>query len=183
MVCLFFFGDGGRGTSIPFKPVGMVNFYVGNDFSKPIRSHWMTLKRTSQIGPTRRRHGLKTSNSRPAKPGNHRRLSIEQLKKVTRCGNCKQKGHWHEECPHPYKPKGASSSADQGGSKHKSHLTAFTYFGSGSSGSGGNLASLLCFHELAPSAGQNYLTLPPGHGEFFSAKNMLLFLKVLLDPP
>ena len=111
---------------------------------------WLENKQLKLARRKDRRH-FEDRSSRPAKPGNRRRLSIEQLKKVTRCGNCKQKGHWHEECPHPYKPREASSSsADQGGSKNKSHLTAFTYFGSGSSGSGGNLASFLCFHELAP---------------------------------
>ena len=52
-----------------------------------------------------RRH-FDEPDSRPPKPAAHRgRLSIQELKKVTRCGNCGQKGHWREDCKNPYKPK------------------------------------------------------------------------------
>ena len=123
---------------------------------------WLENKQLKQARRKDRRH-FEDKSSRPARPGNNRRMSVEQLKKVTRCGNCKQKGHWHEECPHPYNAKDVPSSSDQGSSKPRNHLTAFTYFGPDSSGSGGNLASFLCFHETVPIAGQNYLTLPAGH--------------------
>ena len=28
-------------------------------------------------------------------------MTIEEVKKVTRCGNCHKVGHWHRECPEP----------------------------------------------------------------------------------
>ena len=34
-----------------------------------------------------------------------KRLTISQLKLVTKCGNCGETGHWHKQCPNPYKPK------------------------------------------------------------------------------
>ena len=39
--------------------------------------------------------------------GQSYRVSIEALKKKTRCAKCKQIGHWHRECPNPAKPKDA----------------------------------------------------------------------------
>eukprot|EP00959_Pyramimonas_sp_CCMP1952_P398045 8340172-Pyramimonas_sp.AAC.1 len=37
-----------------------------------------------------------------------KKLSPEQLMKITRCGICKQKGHWHRECPEKDNPKYAN---------------------------------------------------------------------------
>eukprot|EP00959_Pyramimonas_sp_CCMP1952_P298284 6239405-Pyramimonas_sp.AAC.1 len=37
--------------------------------------------------------------------GRRPRLSPEQLMKITRCGICKEKGHWHRECPNKDDPK------------------------------------------------------------------------------
>ena len=37
------------------------------------------------------------------------RLSVDQLKLVTRCGNCGEKGHWHKECKNPPRPKQPSA--------------------------------------------------------------------------
>ena len=52
-----------------------------------------------------RRH-FDEPSSRPPRPQAHRgKLPISELKKITRCGNCGQKGHWREDCQNPYKPK------------------------------------------------------------------------------
>ena len=50
----------------------------------------------------RRRH--QAPNKKPVRAGK-KRLSIDQLKKVSRCGNRGPRGHWHKECPNPRKPK------------------------------------------------------------------------------
>ena len=48
-------------------------------------------------------------NQRPVRAGK-KRLSIVQLKKVSRCGNCGERGHWHKERPKPHKPRPKSKS-------------------------------------------------------------------------
>jgi ribosomal protein L32 len=37
--------------------------------------------------------------------GGRKRLSVDQLKLVTKCGNCGEKGHWHKECSKPHRPR------------------------------------------------------------------------------
>eukprot|EP00929_Paragymnodinium_shiwhaense_P051479 TRINITY_DN25898_c0_g1_i6.p1 TRINITY_DN25898_c0_g1~~TRINITY_DN25898_c0_g1_i6.p1 ORF type:complete len:645 (+),score=91.04 TRINITY_DN25898_c0_g1_i6:1624-3558(+) len=66
-----------------------------------------------------------------ASGGPRKRLTIEQLKLVTRCGNCLERGHWHKECTKPKQERtqskgvgfvySANSSVD-----HASGLVAFT---------------------------------------------------------
>ena len=46
--------------------------------------------------------------SRPERPKERRRLSTAELKKVTKCANCGEKGHWVEDCKRPFKPKQTS---------------------------------------------------------------------------
>eukprot|EP00971_Amphidinium_carterae_P237816 4721326-Amphidinium_carterae.1 len=38
--------------------------------------------------------------------GKGKRLSISELKLISRCANCGQRGHWRAECPNPYKARG-----------------------------------------------------------------------------
>eukprot|EP00971_Amphidinium_carterae_P040774 800275-Amphidinium_carterae.1 len=40
--------------------------------------------------------------------GKGKRLSISELKLISRCANCGQRGHWRAECPNPYKARGDS---------------------------------------------------------------------------
>ena len=109
-----------------------------------------------------RRHFDKP-DSRHQRPGVKRRLSIDELKKVSRCGNCLERGHWHEECKNPYKPREPGTKL--GPDKKKNNVSAFTYLGSTSSSS--NMAS---FHESfgsslrSTSDGQeSFVAVPAGH--------------------
>ena len=43
--------------------------------------------------------------SENVRTGQSYKISIEALKKKTRCARCHQVGHWHKECPNPAKPK------------------------------------------------------------------------------
>ena len=47
-------------------------------------------------------------NRPPPRPGGDfkrkKKLSIEQLKLVTKCGRCGEVGHWHKECKNDAKP-------------------------------------------------------------------------------
>lgn len=42
-----------------------------------------------------------TGTGRPPFKTGHFKMTIEELKKVTKCGNCHKTGHWHRECPEP----------------------------------------------------------------------------------
>ncbi len=42
-----------------------------------------------------------TGTGRPPFKTGHFKMTIEELKKVTKCGNCQKTGHWHRECPEP----------------------------------------------------------------------------------
>ena len=47
---------------------------------------------------------MQTDRQRTMRPRKSR-LTVDELKLVTRCGKCGQKGHWHKECPNPEKPR------------------------------------------------------------------------------
>jgi hypothetical protein len=34
-----------------------------------------------------------------------RQMPIDELKKISKCANCGEKGHWHKECTKPHRPK------------------------------------------------------------------------------
>ena len=42
-----------------------------------------------------------TGTGRPLFKTGQFKMTIEELKKVTKCGNCHKTGHWHRECPEP----------------------------------------------------------------------------------
>ncbi|CAE7370323.1 unnamed protein product [Symbiodinium necroappetens] len=44
------------------------------------------------------------------------KVSIEAIKRRTKCANCQQVGHWHRECPHP------NRRANKGDKEHTTHL-------------------------------------------------------------
>ena len=46
-----------------------------------------------------------TGNGRPPFKQGQYRMTVEELKKVTKCGICDEIGHWHRECPNADKPK------------------------------------------------------------------------------
>ena len=61
---------------------------------------WKENKKLKMARRKDRRHfaGKPSGDRRP-------RLSTEQLKKVSRCSNCGEKGHWAEDCSKPYRSK------------------------------------------------------------------------------
>ena len=104
------------------------------------RRSWKENKQLKAARKKDRRH-FEDRGSRPSRPANKRRLSIEELKKVTKCANCQQKGHWREECPHPPRPRGSSSSCRHGSDeghkgKSKGGSSAFVFLGLPSASSG-----------------------------------------------
>ena len=46
----------------------------------------------------------------PFKEGNYR-MTVEELKKVTKCAICRKPGHWHKECPDKDRDRGAPKEA------------------------------------------------------------------------
>ena len=88
-----------------------------NTFLQKRKSYTQTLKakKTKELARgygNGRDKGYKISFTGPGRPpfkqGQYK-MSIEELKKVTKCGICHQVGHWHRECPNPdpKKPKEA----------------------------------------------------------------------------
>ncbi|CAE7481054.1 SRR1, partial [Symbiodinium sp. CCMP2456] len=60
--------------------------------------------------------------------GRRGRLSLEELKKVTKCANCGEKGHWRDECKNPYRPRPAGVARPETGAPPKA--VSFVYYGS-----------------------------------------------------
>ena len=56
-----------------------------------------------------------------------KRLTVAELKLVSRCANCGQKGHWKAECRNPYRPRepraATSAAAATGAASSSSHFT------------------------------------------------------------
>lgn len=76
-----------------------------------------------------------------------RKRNIANLKLITRCANCGEKGHWRAECTRPYKAKQ---------DHEKSSKNAFVYMGDSSKDSGHHFLSNFRATE------DNFLTVPPG---------------------
>ena len=102
--------------------------------------HLKQLARTDRQSADRRAQGLDppppprrgTSREERRMKGTQRpRLSIEQLKKISKCANCGQKGHWRAECTNPYKPradgKGGAGGKPSSG-KNSSHAPGVPNF-------------------------------------------------------
>ena len=107
-----------------------------------------------------RRH-FEDRGSRPERPHGRRRLSVAELKKVTKCRRCQQIGHWEEDCKNEPKPKNNSAH-----SQSKNHGNGFTYLGFPTEGNFTSLSSFLsdileqgygkCDHEA------NFISVPGG---------------------
>ena len=121
-----------------------MNFLMQNAFR---RRTWSENKQLKAARKKDRRH-FDDKQSRPTKPQGHRHLPIAELKKITRCSNCGEKGHWKEDCVKPYRSKSSREKTE------KSSGNAFVFMGSSSSSS---------FCVLAESGLEVFLTLPPGH--------------------
>lgn len=119
------------------------------------RRSWAENKQLKAARKKDRRH-FDDKESRHPRPRNHRKLSVAELKKVTRCGNCLERGHWHEECTNPYKPRGAKTEVE----KSKHHYNAFSYLGT----SAGSSEAALSFLSFAEEKGSwSFLAVPSGH--------------------
>ena len=57
------------------------------------------------------------------KGSGRKRMSIAELKLISRCANCGQKGHWRAECKNPYKPREGPKAASA--SATATHLRSF----------------------------------------------------------
>ena len=88
------------------------------------RRTWKENKLLKAARKKDRRH-FDDRGSRPARPFNKRRLSIDELKKITFCSNCGKKGHWREDCSEPIK-----ESSHHHQHHHKGNRTnAFVFLG------------------------------------------------------
>ena len=107
---------------------------IGEDEAKTFLESWFTKPRRTwsqnkilKAARRKDRRHFDDPTSRAPKPANHRNLSREELKKITKCKNCGAIGHWREDCPHPIKKN------DKG-----KQFSGFSYLGlSASSGSSG----------------------------------------------
>lgn len=115
---------------------------------------WLENKQLKAERKKDRRH-FDQPDERAPRPVGRKRLSIDELKKVTRCANCGEKGHWREECTKPFRARGRETGLSSTG-KPKAQVSAFSYFGQPSSSNG---ASLFIFAETFL---ENFLEVPAG---------------------
>eukprot|EP00435_Cladocopium_sp_Y103_P035246 s245_g9.t1 len=74
--------------------------------------------------------GHKSSTGRPRRSAN-----IDAIKKVSRCSNCGERGHWAEDCKKPYRSK-AERLEQERASKENARSSAFVFLGDSSNASG-----------------------------------------------
>ena len=98
---------------------------------KGYRRSWSENKLLKAARKKDRRH-FDDRSSRGKRPASQRRLPIEELKKVTRCSNCGDKGHWREDCKQPYRSKAERE-------KREKEASAFVFLGTN-----GNKAASSC---------------------------------------
>lgn len=123
------------------------------DLQQDRRRTWKENKLLKAARRKDRRH-FDDKNSRPSRPPYRRRLSIEELKKVTHCSNCGKKGHWREDCHE------ASTNGDKTHKDKHPKMAAFAYLGVSDQGNDSvflvaNFGSYQtmeqdCFLELGP---------------------------------
>ncbi len=136
--------------------------------SKKKKRTWAESKQLKAARRKDRRH-FEDPGERAGKPRNRRNLSTAELKKITRCANCLQKGHWHEECKNPYKPRpNAQGFPGASGNRDKPAANAFVFTGlpSSSSAAGSSFSyvetQMFGASFAEKNEGWNYLTVPPG---------------------
>ena len=137
------------------------------EYDNKKRKSWQDNRLLKAARKKDRRH-FDDPTSRAGKPRNRREMTTAELKKITRCGNCLQKGHWHEECKNPYKPRDQPH-RNFGKDKNAGGANAFAYFGqaASSSGEGSGLNYLIMLHNNVflgeDQSSWNFLAIPPGH--------------------
>ena len=131
---------------------------LDEDQAMTFLTEWKTKKKswsenkTLKAAQRRDRRHFDEKSTRPGRPPNRRKLSIQELKKVTRCRRCHAKGHWEEDCDQP-KSKGPPAQQPGVGK----NLVAFAY-------AGGNVQeeSKVMFNLVAQQ-GLSFLEIPPGY--------------------
>ena len=124
----------------------------------PKRRTWSENKQLKAARKKDRRHFDDKSTRAGRVPG-HRRIPTSELKKVTRCGNCGDKGHWAEDCTKPYRSKSAREKAEKA---EKGQGNAFVFLGSSGAESSFR-GAFLSFANMSEDGGISFLTLPAGH--------------------
>ena len=148
-------------------------------------TEWKTKKRTwaesRELKAAKKKDRLHFDrpDSRPSRPTTRRKLSIDELKRVSRCANCLERGHWQAECTRPYKPREPGTRL--GPERNKPAASAFAFLGLPSSSSTSSSFSYLgswCFGELrisedeatsgkdigkAAECRESFVSIPAGH--------------------
>ena len=124
---------------------------------KNSRRSWSENKLLKAARKKDRRH-FEDRSSRARKPNSHRRLPIEELKKVTRCSNCGDKGHWREDCRQPYRSKVERE-------KREKETSAFVFLGASSSSAsyGANWSAFAFFDKPKEKEVWSFFDIPAGH--------------------
>eukprot|EP00435_Cladocopium_sp_Y103_P033995 s1227_g8.t1 len=124
------------------------------DWQKRRRS-WSENKELKNAMKKDRRHFDEPTSRAPRDPAppHRRKKNIAELKRITRCAKCGEKGHWRAECDKPNKPR----------SEVGKNMNAFAYLGSrdtrSSAPASSSAASLLA--NFGAGHG-NFMSIPPG---------------------
>ena len=87
---------------------------------KPKKKTWAQNRDFKRLARKERKPGDGSSTSSsaypppPSAPDGQRKLSIDALKKVSRCRRCGKKGHWARGCPQPPSPRHATPGKAEG---------------------------------------------------------------------
>ena len=129
---------------------------------------WKENKKLKLAQKKDRRH-FSDRGSRPFSKGSgfrgqrRKEMNTDALRKVSRCGNCGERGHWAEDCRKPYRSKAERLEQERNGSKGSSaggnsgsKPSAFVFLGSGASSSYGFSGSVLWNYELDSENADSY---------------------------
>ena len=126
-------------------------------------AEWKGRKRTwaqnKELKAARKKDRRHFDGERSQRPEVRKKLSVDELKKITRCRNCQQLGHWKEDCKSPYVPRQAGSS--QSGKSNRDNGSAFAFLGVAPMNTSGKCEHLWNFHG-GEGCAQSFLELPPG---------------------
>ena len=125
----------------------------------PKKRTWAENKHLKAAQKKDRRH-FDSRDSRQPRPNPKRKLSIAELKKVTKCAHCQQRGHWREECPNLHKPKviGNAQNKNKDGSG-----SAFVFLRKSGSGSADSSQQQFLNYLQFASEVTSFLEVPPGY--------------------
>ncbi|CAK9027595.1 CCHC-type domain-containing protein [Durusdinium trenchii] len=122
------------------------------DLQQDRRRTWKENKLLKAARRKDRRH-FDDKSSRPARPFNRRRMSVEELKKITFCGNCGKKGHWREDC---------SESVKDSSRQPKTKTNAFVFLGISEEAKSSAAFFLGALSDAKSMNGACFLELNPG---------------------